>query len=167
MTISETTDDSFRLSTAECFQLPEVLFALKNLKSECRMLSEREVDNCDFNEMGMYISFRNNIWFIIVLSLCWTPWYPVCLYTHTDCTGVPFAKELCVNCKSKSCPENVTCYVLAGKCSRWYYSKKYVTEICGSRGTNQIWSHWHCSFEDIKLLIVLLILLCICMLFRN
>lgn len=137
MTISETTDDSFRLSTVECFQLPEVLFALKNLKSECRMLSEREVNNCDFNEMGMYISFRNNIWFIIVLSLCWTPWYPVCLYTHTDCTGVPFAKELCVNCMSKSCPENVTCYVLAGKCSRWYYSKKYVTgekDIDGNLG---------------------------------
>lgn len=61
MTISGTTDDSFRLSTAECFQLPEVFFALKNLKSECRMLSERKVNNCDFNEMGMYISFRNNI----------------------------------------------------------------------------------------------------------
>ncbi|XP_052717716.1 multiple epidermal growth factor-like domains protein 10 isoform X1 [Crassostrea angulata] len=115
-TDDETTDDSFRLSTAECFQLPEVLFALKNLKSECRMLSEREVNNCDFNEM--------------------------------DCTGVPFAKELCVNCKSKSCPENVTCYVLAGKCSRWYYSKKYVTgekDIDGNLVCVPGFYGWMCS----------------------
>lgn len=90
------------------------------------MFSEREVNNCDFNEMGMYILFRNNIWFIIVLSLCWIFWYFVCFYIYIDCIGVFFVKELCVNCKFKLCLENVICYVLVGKCFRWYYLKKYV-----------------------------------------
>lgn len=68
MTISETTDDTFRLSTAECFQLPEVFFALKNVQSECRMLSERVVNNCNFNEMGMYISFIKIIESLLFLA---------------------------------------------------------------------------------------------------
>lgn len=71
----ETTDDYFKLSTAECFQLPEVFFALKNLQSECSMLSKTEVKTknpssdqnstnfdytCDFNELGMHILFEES-----------------------------------------------------------------------------------------------------------
>lgn len=38
-------------------------------------------------------------------------------YFSIDCTGVPFAKHLCVTCKSKDCSANVTCYVFAGECT--------------------------------------------------
>lgn len=61
MIILEIIDDFFRLLIVECFQFFEVFFVLKNLKFECRMFSERKVNNCDFNEMNMYILFRNNI----------------------------------------------------------------------------------------------------------
>lgn len=37
-------------------------------------------------------------------------------FFSTDCAGVPFAKHLCVTCKSNDCSANVTCYVFAVEC---------------------------------------------------
>ncbi|XP_052714863.1 protein draper-like isoform X2 [Crassostrea angulata] len=96
----KTTKDFFRVSTAQCYQYPEIFFVLSTLLTECRMIRKKSYDTkndlADRNATNIYFWLR---------------------FYEMDCTGVPFAKHLCVTCKSKDCSANVTCYVFAGECT--------------------------------------------------
>lgn len=93
------TTDFFRVSTDRCYQYPEVFFVLRTLRTECTMLRKKSyTTKNDLSDRGA----TNNY---LMLELY-----------EMDCTGVPFAKDLCVTCKSKDCSGNVTCYVFAGEC---------------------------------------------------
>lgn len=92
----QTTTDFLRVSTAQCYQYPEIFFVLGTLLTECRMLRKKSYfSKNDLSDRSATNGFLFKSY-------------------EMDCTGVPFAKHLCVTCKSKDCFANVTCYVFAG-----------------------------------------------------
>ncbi|XP_022286239.2 uncharacterized protein LOC111099147 [Crassostrea virginica] len=94
----------YRVSTNECFHYPEVFSVPESIKMACNKISEKKIINQNPSEgtaTDISISFD---------------------LTEYDCSGVPFADELCVPCKS--CPAKVICHVLTGTCLA-----KYVPQI--------------------------------------
>ncbi|XP_061196245.1 multiple epidermal growth factor-like domains protein 10 isoform X2 [Saccostrea echinata] len=91
----DTTMDLLKLSDGTCYQDPGGIYSPKSLQLECKKLTKKSL-----------LSFY---FFQTVRSTS-------CDFYELDCSGIPFAEDFCVPCKSY-CPSNVTCFVLAGSCT--------------------------------------------------
>ncbi|XP_062575036.1 cell death abnormality protein 1-like [Saccostrea cucullata] len=98
----DTTMDLLKLSDGLCYQDPGGIFSSKSLQLECNKLTKKSLFSFDYFQTVRSIS---------------------CDFYELDCSGIPFAADLCVPCKS-NCPSNVTCLVLTGSCLTMYMHLK-------------------------------------------
>ncbi|XP_056006233.1 multiple epidermal growth factor-like domains protein 11 isoform X2 [Ostrea edulis] len=92
--------DLLKLSDGSCYQDPGGIFSTQSLQLECKKVTEKVLTLYDLFDPLRTIS---------------------CDCNELDCSGIPFARDVCVPCKSY-CPSNITCLVLAGSCLTNYIS---------------------------------------------